>query len=394
MLAATTTVAAGINTPASTVILAENEFLGEDGRQFTVAEYKNMAGRAGRLGFNERGKSIIYAETPTERAMLFNRYVRGTLERLQSSFDPARIQTWLVRLLAQVPKVQRSNVSALLANTYGGYLESRHDPQWRSRMQRELDQLVARMMNLSLIEAEGDNISLSLLGRACGRSSLSFDSAMRLIEIVKNVPPHLISAVNLMGLMQGLPAEEMGYTPLMKGTKEYVRVSQAQQRFAPEIVRALQRYAQDQVEFYGRCKRASVLHDWISGRRLEEIEADFTTSAFSGRIEYGDVRRFADLTRFHLQSASNILAVLLLDKNPQADLDTLMERLEIGLPAEGTGLLDLPLPFTRGEYLNLLKSGVRNAGELWAASPDLIESSLGKDRAAQVERFRPIPKEQ
>jgi len=394
VLAATTTVAAGINTPAETVILAENEFLGEDGRQFTVAEYKNMAGRAGRLGFNEKGKSIIYAETPTERVMLFNRYVRGTLERLQSSFDPAHIQTWLVRLLAQVPKVQRSNVSALLANTYGGYLESRRDPQWRSRMQRELDQLVARMMSLGLIEAEGDNISLSLLGRACGRSSLSFDSAMRLIEIVKNVPPHLISAVNLMGLMQGLPAEEMGYTPLMKGTKESVRVNQAQQRFAPEVIRALQRYAQDQMEFYGRCKRASILRDWISGRRLDEIEADFTTNAFSGRIEYGDIRRFADLTRFHLQSASNILAVLLLDKNPQADLDILIKRLEIGLPAEGIGLLDLPLPLTRGEYLNLLKSGVRNAGELWSASPDLLERSLGKERAAQLERFRPKPKEQ
>jgi len=81
------------------------------------------------------------------------------------------------------------DVAALLANTHGGYLQARRDPQWRNRMQRELDQLVARMMTLGLIETEGDNISLRLLGRACGRSSLSFDSAMRLIEIVKNVLP-------------------------------------------------------------------------------------------------------------------------------------------------------------------------------------------------------------
>lgn len=66
VLVATTTLAAGINTPASTVVLAENEFVGEDGRQFTVAEYKNMAGRAGRLGFNEIGKAIILADTPME----------------------------------------------------------------------------------------------------------------------------------------------------------------------------------------------------------------------------------------------------------------------------------------------------------------------------------------
>jgi helicase len=73
VLAATTTLAAGINTPASTVILAEKEFIGEDGRPFTVAEYKNMAGRAGRLGFNEIGKAIILADTPIERAQLFQK---------------------------------------------------------------------------------------------------------------------------------------------------------------------------------------------------------------------------------------------------------------------------------------------------------------------------------
>lgn len=77
VLAATTTVAAGINTPASTVIIAEQEFIGEDGREFTVAEYKNMAGRAGRLGYKEIGRSIIYAENSMQRAQLFQKYVLG-----------------------------------------------------------------------------------------------------------------------------------------------------------------------------------------------------------------------------------------------------------------------------------------------------------------------------
>jgi len=88
------------------------------------------------------------------------------------------------------------------------------------------------------------------------------------------------------------------------------------------------------------------------------------------------------------------LAVLLLDKNPQADLDILLTRLEIGIPAEGIDLLKVPLPLTRGEYLNLLRSGVRNVAELWSASPDLLVGSLGKERAAQLERFRPKAKEQ
>ncbi|MCK4822428.1 DEAD/DEAH box helicase, partial [bacterium] len=82
VLSATTTLAAGVNTPATTVILAEQQFVGEDGRPFTVAEYKNMAGRAGRLGFNEKGLAIILAQNSNERNVLFKRYVTGKLEEI------------------------------------------------------------------------------------------------------------------------------------------------------------------------------------------------------------------------------------------------------------------------------------------------------------------------
>ncbi len=141
VLAATTTVAAGINTPASTVILAEQEFVGEDGRSFTVAEYKNMAGRAGRLGFNEQGKAIILAGTEHERKALFSRYVMGRLEEITSSFDAGQLETWVLRLLAQIDHVPRCDVVRLLANTYGGYLDTRRHPGWRSDMEARLEAL-------------------------------------------------------------------------------------------------------------------------------------------------------------------------------------------------------------------------------------------------------------
>lgn len=108
------------NTPASTVILAENNFVGEDGRPFTVAEYKNMAGRAGRLGWNETGKAIILADTPMERAQLFQRYVLGVPEDVQSSFQQKDLATWTLRLLSQVRAVRADDIPQLLVNTFGG----------------------------------------------------------------------------------------------------------------------------------------------------------------------------------------------------------------------------------------------------------------------------------
>jgi helicase len=132
VLVATSTVAAGVNTPASTVIIVETKFRDDEGeRPYTVAEYKNMAGRAGRLGFREQGRSVLIADTSDEQALLFAHYVKQNPEPIKSSFQNRSPDTWLIRLLAQGPRVTKQQVVDLLANTYGGYLASRADPGWR-----------------------------------------------------------------------------------------------------------------------------------------------------------------------------------------------------------------------------------------------------------------------
>jgi hypothetical protein len=166
-------------------------------------------------------------------------------------------------------------------------------------------------------------------------------------------------------------------------------VDQANERFGREIVIALQKYAGENMEFFRRCKRAAILYDWISGRKLEEIEAEYSTTPFRGRIEYGDIRRFADTTRFHLQSAASILAVLLLGKNPQTEIDAILRQLEIGIPANALELLRLPLTFTRGEYLTLAGNGLLNSAQVWAVPKDRLITILGNTRTEQMEKFRP-----
>ena len=390
VLAATTTVAAGINTPASTVILAENEFLGEDGRPFSVAEYKNMAGRAGRLGFNEKGRAIILAENQAERRMLFEKYVRGRLERLESSFNAQDVETWLIRLLAQVRSIPKTEVPRLLVNTFGGFLSVAHDPRWMAQTEAQITGLIARMISLGLLETQGDTVSLSMLGRACGRSSLKLESSLRLVELIKSVPDPLLNAGNLVAIIQALPSDEMGYTPMMKkGTRESVRRDQAAARYGNEIVGILQRYAYDHLEFLARCKRAAVLYDWIHGVKIESIEEEFSTTQYFYRIEHGDIRRFADLTRFHLRSAADLLSILLLGRTQGEEIDLVVKQLEIGLPASALPLLDLPIDLSRGECLGCMAAGLVDPDSVWKADPLLMQSILGKQRSARLESFRP-----
>jgi helicase len=379
ILGATTTVAAGINTPASTVIIAEQEFIGEDGRPFTVAEYKNMAGRAGRLGYNEQGKAIILANDSSERQFLFRRYVRGTLEPLQSSFDADQLETWIIRLLAQVKQVPKDQALYLLLNTFGGYIANRQHPGWQSEMEQRLQTLLADMIRLGLVEQELNNVQLTLLGRACGESSLSFRSAMRLVDLVQSVGAQGITAEQLMALVQALPESDSNYTPMFKkGTKETGRPREAASRFGTLVANALQRFADDYFAYYARCKRASILWDWINGVTVERIEEAYTANPYQGKIGYGDIRKFADSARFHLSAAHRITNILFVSGGPTEDaIDRLLRQLEIGLPAHALDLINIPADLTRGDYLALLNAGIHSPSHVWQRSDEQLSQLLG-----------------
>lgn len=399
VLGATTTVAAGINTPASTVILAEQEFLGDDGRPFTIAEYKNMAGRAGRLGYREKGKAIILADNQYERATLLRRYVLGELEPLRSSFDPRHTETWIIRLLAQVGKVKRRDVARLLANTYGGYLANRANPEWQRGMEQALDRLLSEFIRLGLVEEEGDEVRLTLLGQVCGRSSLQFSSAMRLINLLKGASNSALTTMGLLSFTQGLPELDSTRTPIAKtGRKESRKVTQSEtqwpgqavSRYGHELVQSLQRHADDFFTWYARCKRALILSDWIQGVPMEVIEQRYTTNSYFYAVEYGHIKGIADTTRFHLRAAHQIASVMFIGQAPdESDIETVLKQLEVGLPSEALDLLEIPVPMTRGEYLALYNAGVKSASEMWALPVERVTDLVGKQRAAQIEKMRP-----
>jgi len=154
------------------------------------------------------------------------------------------------------------------------------------------------------------------------------------------------------------------------------------------VVKFLKQYVKDLWQYYGRCKKAAILYDWINGVSIEDIEKQYSTSPYSGRISYGDIRRFADITRFHLRSVYQI--ALIMDIAPKEEkMETLLNQLEIGIPEVVISLLSLPLRLERGEYLALYNVNIKTIKDLWAASSDQLKTILGKNRADEIENLRP-----
>jgi len=386
VLAATTTLAAGINTPTSTVILAENEFIGDDGRPFTIAEYKNMAGRAGRLGYNEIGKSIILADTPMERARLFQKYVLGSPEEIGSPFQQNDLPTWILRLLSHVRNISTEDVPGLLVNTFGGYTASIANSQWYPSTQLQIERLIVRMVDAGLVILEGEVLLLTLLGHACATSSLKFESALRLVELMNKTDVASIPALHIVAAVQVLSEADSIYTPVMKrGRSESVRLSDVASRYGHNMMVALQRYASDEICVWQRCKRAAILWDWLEGMSVEEIERRYTTTPFQGATSYGDIIRIVDGTRFYLRSAHQILTALF-PQNAQflSPLDEILIRLEFGLPAAALNLTRLPVQVTRGQQLALYNAGYLTPENVFALSKEQLQEFIGEKNAQEL----------
>lgn len=390
-LAATTTVAAGINTPASTVVFAEHEFKGEDGRPFTIAEYKNMAGRAGRKGYHEFGRSIILADGPHQREQLFDNYVCGTLDPMRSSFDVEHVETWVLRMLSQVRRVARDEAVSLLAATYGGFLAGRQDPAWNKRTTVLLKNVLDQMLSLDLVSEYEGYLELTLLGKAAGRSSLSFESVLKLLRLLRADRQGVIGAERLAALIQALPQLDSVYTPLVKkGTKESGWPRLLDNRFGAQMAQLLQVGADDPLAYIARAKRALLIASWIDGTPIEQIEQQYSMNPMFSRVGAGNVRAIADATRMHLRAAFDIAFLAMPERAPEeGSLDVLLRRLEAGLPEVALSLLDESEVLTRGECLTLLDNGISTSKNLWGTPEAVLARLLGRSRLAILNRSRP-----
>ena len=393
-LIATSTVAAGVNTPAETVVVVETEFPGRPPEPYRVATYKNMAGRAGRLGRATHGRSILLARDGLQRARLFTHYVRGQSEPLRSAFDPNELDTWVLRLLAQVEDVPREAVITLLANTYAGYLETRASPAWQPQMRAEVERLLQRMLELELLEEEMGLVRLSLLGKACGKSHLKLRSAMRLLEMLRRRSgAGEVSAKVLLALIHTLPEFDDAYTPMFrKGQRETIWRGNVTQHYGHDVANALQWGVPNSMVYHARCKRLAVLHAWTEGMPIREIEKTFTVHPFYP-IRAGDIRGFADYARFHLGAAFDITDVFLHGQGPSAeDVETLCAQLETGVPAIALELLDLPIQLGRGTYLALQQAGFVRPSNVWTATEESLRRLVGATVAATIWAVRPTLK--
>ncbi len=103
VIAATPTLAAGVNLPARRVIIRDySRYESELGRvKIPVLEYKQMAGRAGRPKYDDYGEALLVAKSYTEKEFLLDNYILAEPEAITSKLGiEATLRTHVLSVIA------------------------------------------------------------------------------------------------------------------------------------------------------------------------------------------------------------------------------------------------------------------------------------------------------
>ncbi|MGH7120438.1 MAG: DEAD/DEAH box helicase [Acetobacteraceae bacterium] len=390
VIVATTTLAMGINTPASAVVIAGLEHPGP--QRYSVAEYKNLVGRAGRLGYAENGTSYLLALDGRTEHDFWRHYVTGTPEDLVSRFldqgtDPRSL---IVRVLATARGAARDGMAAdaiigFLEASFGAFQAAQRVERWEwSRS--ALTAALADLARHRLVEASADGrFQLTALGRLAGEGATEVASIISLVDSISSLGAADISDPVLITAAQMTVEVDQVLFPMNKKSTQkepQTWLGELRQQSVPnQLLAQLVCSAANTHQATMRAKKAVACLLFISGRALSDIEATLTQFGGANDGAAGPIRSVAARTCDLLPTAGRVAELT----HPNLDLGErvarLMVRLTLGVPASAVELAQQAgADLLRGDYRRLLGAGLCEPDSIDAANDAAILSCVDRDR--------------
>ena len=182
VISATPTLAAGINTPAHTVIIPSVYRYTDAGMQrIPVREYKQMSGRASRPKYDTDGRSVLIAKSKAEAEWLMRDFVNGKVEQVGSNLG--------------MQPVLRMHLLALIASDFVFDLGSMQDFFGRtfyalqfgdlSELFVKIREVLAELQEMGFVAADENRLSATPLGSRVSELCIDPLSAFILISGMK-----------------------------------------------------------------------------------------------------------------------------------------------------------------------------------------------------------------
>ncbi|MHC5718589.1 MAG: hypothetical protein ACYTX0_42590, partial [Nostoc sp.] len=280
------------------------------------AEYKNLAGRAGRLQLTERGTSYLLALDPLQVHNFWTQYVKGHPESLTSRFlstdtDPRAL---LLRILSAIQKLsklkatqqlhmqgmQAEDLIEFLESSFGAFQQMQFAHQWKW----DRNQLITALQSLSqhrLIEPDENNFYyLTPLGRLAGEAGVEVESVIRLVACLSQLNPESILEPTLLAATQlTVELDRLLFPINWRSTNKEPTVWKQEllrQGVPHLLLNALERGVTTQDQSTLRAKKAVACLLFVTHRPTAEIESILTQFGGAPGGAAGAIRDVAERT--------------------------------------------------------------------------------------------------
>lgn len=379
ILAATPTLAAGVNLPARTVIISSYERYepGYGRYPISVLEYKQFCGRAGRPKYDKFGEAILIARTEDEQDYLLKNYALAEPERIWSKLGAEKVlRPHVLATIATRFANTEDGLIRFFAKTFYAY---QYDPKM---IKGKLGDILSFLHREQMVEFEGKDLKATRFGRRVSELYIDPVSAVILRDGLYTRAKH-VTEVSFLHLIARTPDISPKPYP-RRGEDEMLDLfaREHQNEFMCEVPE----YFGDTngvtyEEFLAEIKCARVLYEWIN-----ETSEDGILEVH--KVEPGDILRMVDTAKWLLH-ATYQLAELFGHKDLLAPTYELQVRCAKGVKAELVPLVELE-GVGRVRARSLFNAGYRNLDDLKHASVTdlmnvpMIGPSLAKKIKEQV----------
>lgn len=383
LIIATTTLAMGINTPADSVIIADLERFTDEGTiPFTIADYKNMIGRAGRLGFSVNGKSYIITESNATLDQKWRMYVCGAPEDVVSQFNQDKTEGTLVSIVSFLKKISKENLRLVYFDLFGNYQGVKAKVGWDQEIQNRFTNAFQSLIDAQVFIYEQDNVVLSELGKISGEEGVDIHSVVSLSKSIQSLGNRLLDYNELIFLT--LITDELNdfYFPVNSRGEAKEKMTWTSYAYSAGISNIIHLGNTAKI-----LKMFAAIHMYISGKVMNEIEIEIQKHNpdrdFSGKI-----RGVSDRAKGFVNAVAKVSTAL----NPQNVYDEsllkeIVTRMELGIPTELLPLSEDPrFDFKRWELIGLKKKGILSV-DLMKQNLSEITSLVSKENFVNLEQL-------
>lgn len=168
VLIATSTLSSGVNLPARRVIIRSPVF---QKQPINILTYKQMAGRAGRMGRDDKGESIIIS-TETEKKIAFE-LMKGTLDPVLSCIGQEdKFMRAVLEVIASQVACKKTELELYSQCTLLHYQQENVETDLSL-----LDSTLKQLENYELIRQQMDDANIKYIATSLGKACLSSSMA-------------------------------------------------------------------------------------------------------------------------------------------------------------------------------------------------------------------------